>query len=313
MDRDAVARRRIALAPGVANSSSRIGSKTTPATPSQATLTHHSGKPNRKLIVPSSGSTIQRTPGRPGVSSPSSPMIASSGRRAPRMPRIVASAARSASDTRSVGSTSGRRTRRPRRSARAAARPRPAQPPRQCPATLRAHVTRQAGAGRPRAGRLRSARRATSASPRRSRGPRAGRRSAGRCCRSRGDGCRRLAGYVEDRLERNALRAAELSVNSAPRPSYWPIRDGPVAVPGVIRTSTSSKIWLIRAAFSASPARPFAIGSSGTRAPRRATRACASPAARDAAWSPRRRGSREGNGAMNCRHGRSPGSPDRAR
>jgi hypothetical protein len=56
-----------------------------------------------KLTVPSSGSTIHRRPLVPGVSAPSSPMIASSGARSARTSRIACSASRSASLTRSVG------------------------------------------------------------------------------------------------------------------------------------------------------------------------------------------------------------------
>ena len=66
-------------------------------------LTHHCGIPKRKLTVPSSGSTTQRRPLVPGRSSPSSPMIASSGRAASSRARISRSVATSASETRSVG------------------------------------------------------------------------------------------------------------------------------------------------------------------------------------------------------------------
>ncbi len=61
------------------------------------------GQPGtRSSTVPSSGSTTQRRPDVPPMSSPSSPMIASSGARRARISRIAASAARSAALTRSV-------------------------------------------------------------------------------------------------------------------------------------------------------------------------------------------------------------------
>jgi len=77
--------------------SSRSGSNTTPASaPSSsqtATLTHHCGTPKRKFTVPSSGSTIHRSPSPACVSPPSSPRIASPGRRAASSSRIARSAA----------------------------------------------------------------------------------------------------------------------------------------------------------------------------------------------------------------------------
>ena len=86
--------------------SSRSGSRTTPtngpSASSHATLIPNTGTPNRKLIVPSSGSITQRSSPSP-LAPPSSPRIASPGRRRASRSRIAASAARSASDTRSVG------------------------------------------------------------------------------------------------------------------------------------------------------------------------------------------------------------------
>jgi hypothetical protein len=66
-------------------------------------LTAHCGMPKRKLTVPSSGSTTQRTPLVPAWSPPSSPRMPSPGRAAASRSRISRSAAWSASETRSVG------------------------------------------------------------------------------------------------------------------------------------------------------------------------------------------------------------------
>src|SRR5215216_5020109 len=59
--------------------------------------------PKRKLTVPSSGSTTQRSPLVPPTSPSSSPRIPSPGRAAESRSRISASASWSASETRSVG------------------------------------------------------------------------------------------------------------------------------------------------------------------------------------------------------------------
>ena len=95
---------------GAVNVSPRSASCTTaasaPSASSQAMLTAHCGMPKRKLIVPSSGSTIQRSPLSTPAGArapPSSPRIASPGRAAVSCSRISRSAARSASLTRSVG------------------------------------------------------------------------------------------------------------------------------------------------------------------------------------------------------------------
>ena len=66
-------------------------------------LTAHCGIRKRKLIVPSSGSTTQRSPLVPSASPPSSPRKPSPGRAAASRSRISRSAAWSASETRSVG------------------------------------------------------------------------------------------------------------------------------------------------------------------------------------------------------------------
>ena len=103
-------------------------------------LTANAGIPNRKLIVPSSGSTTQRSSPSP-VSPPSSPRIASPGRRSPSTDRIADSAARSASETRSVGPLLARTPRARRRTARAARPPRPP-PPHGPPRAAPAHRSR---------------------------------------------------------------------------------------------------------------------------------------------------------------------------
>ena len=104
--------------------------RSSPSPSRTATLTHHCGIPNRKLMVPSSGSTTQLSPLEPGSLLPSSPTKPSSGRRSRSSSRIARSEARSASLTRSVGVlldlTSASR---PWRPAPAAARRRCGRPP----------------------------------------------------------------------------------------------------------------------------------------------------------------------------------------
>ena len=68
-----------------------------PCSSSAAMLTAHCGMPKRKFTVPSSGSTIQRTPLVPSRSPPSSPSTPSSGRAAAIRSRIRCSASWSAS------------------------------------------------------------------------------------------------------------------------------------------------------------------------------------------------------------------------
>src|SRR3546814_539257 len=88
--------------------SSSIGRLVTPATTrplrASATLTPHSGLPNRKLVVPSSGSTIQVwPPSLPSNVPLSSPRKPYSGRAADNIRRMLRSASSSAIDTRSAG------------------------------------------------------------------------------------------------------------------------------------------------------------------------------------------------------------------
>src|SRR5690606_31427526 len=69
-----------------------------------ATLTPHSGQANRKLVVPSSGSTIQvRVVSVPPTVPPSSPRKAYAGRALASSSRTVRSASSSAMETRSAG------------------------------------------------------------------------------------------------------------------------------------------------------------------------------------------------------------------
>ena len=188
-------------------------------------------------MVPSSGSTTQRSPLEPATSSPSSPRTASSGRRAASTSRIARSASRSASETRSVGvdfvSTSrtprvvvveqhgGRRARRRHR-----------------------HVEQVVGliaadGDRPTAAPARSGRPARAASPRRRGARRAGRRAAAR--RRRSPAGTDAAGWPvtlnmpyhghprDDRVER-PQRAAAVELADAERRPGGPGREHDVGV-----------------------------------------------------------------------------------
>ena len=89
-----------------ANTSSRIGSSTTPAIVPAGVLASHADRERRDLVEVVDR-PVERVddPAQVAVSrgSPSSPRIASSGRRCASTDLIAFSAARSASDTRSVG------------------------------------------------------------------------------------------------------------------------------------------------------------------------------------------------------------------
>ena len=171
-----------------------------------------------------------------------------------------------------------------------------------------------AGGGPPMAAPPRSGGSATAASPRRRAGRRVAPTPAG--SRRRGTTAPTAAGWpVALKIAKNGTReATSASVLTPPRCWYWPIRDGPVAVPGVISTSKSSKIDCTRAAsvgLGCADLGDLAVARSARRSAR--WTGCAAPAVPGAAASARRRTPRATSGAARGRTSPTPDSRGRAR